>query len=430
MDKSFKELTEEFDKEFTGLTTQARNAKYGYYVKNHDDFKKAVMNETSFLPSDSTYSFRLECLKNNINSQPICLNCGKPLNDLKKYCSKECHNAKKSEISKKAWNDKSDEDKEKMIQHYKNSYAKAFEEKYGIKNATNSSMVPEIVKKKMIDYEKRTGLKHWMLDESVKEKMRNTNIKKYGKYSTLCKGTITREKIESENLKKYGDRFPINNEQIRDKFFNSGYKKTKKFIFENGKEVVTQGYNPIFFKILESYYEPCDILCETECPKIKYEMNNATHFYLPDAYIPKINTVFEVKCDYTFQYDYLMTYSKAYHTLKNGYNYTFVYFNKDKNIHLIHFVKINNDVNLKEHLNFLNYPAIYFYENELYNKFEIVQSMIKDKIETYGKKNLTILYGRNTIAKVITKQEGNQFLENNHLHGKVNTTGIYIIVMI
>jgi hypothetical protein len=77
----------------------------------------------------------------------------------------------------------------------------------------------------------------------------------------------------------------------------------KEFNFPCGKTILVQGYEPILLKSLveEGYIYEDIIVKRTEVPLIWYEKDNKKHRYYCDVYIPKINTIYEVKSTWTYE---------------------------------------------------------------------------------------------------------------------------------
>lgn len=64
---------------------------------------------------------------------------------------------------------------------------------------------------------KKDGYVSSWAKESVKEKIKQTNLERRGAISPLCKGTDSRKKIEQTNLNRYGSISPASAQSVRDK---------------------------------------------------------------------------------------------------------------------------------------------------------------------------------------------------------------------
>jgi hypothetical protein len=85
------------------------------------------------------------------------------------------------------------------------------------------------------------------------------------------------------------------------------------------KDVTYQGTYELDF--LENYINKHII---TKIDPIKYELNDNTHYYHPDFYLPKYNLIIEIKSSYTYNYDLEKNLKKKEYSLKNGYNFLFI----------------------------------------------------------------------------------------------------------
>ena len=95
-----------------------------------------------------------------------------------------------------------------------------------------------------------------------------------------------RNKTTKTMFERYGDDYP----KTRQKY--------KKCILPSGKEISIQGYEGVVINdLLKTINE--EELSIHLVPKIFYEYEGQTKFHLPDIFIPKTNTLIEVKSPYT-----------------------------------------------------------------------------------------------------------------------------------
>jgi hypothetical protein len=234
--------------------------------------------------------------------------------------------------------------------------------KHGVKYYTESNKFKEQSKQKI---EKRTREER----EQINKKREITNIKKYGKKclledkewkenkmmekygvkhnmqlkdhvekhkmimeerhgGILHQSDKIKEKIEKTNIIKYGSKFPIQNSEV----FETQYKNTRKFknyTLPSGKIIKIQGYEGLALDILLKEYNENNIIIDKrqiaeECGNFYY--NNGLNKYYPDFYIRSINTIIEVKSEYTYNYDIQKNYLKKDSVLKNRINFIFMIF--------------------------------------------------------------------------------------------------------
>jgi hypothetical protein len=81
--------------------------------------------------------------------------------------------------------------------------------------------------------------------------------------------------------------------------------KLKTYIFPCGNIAIVQGYEPFLLEILikEGYTYNDIITNRSQVPVIWYAKNDKKHRYYCDIFIPKINTIYEVKSTWTYEKD-------------------------------------------------------------------------------------------------------------------------------
>jgi hypothetical protein len=96
----------------------------------------------------------------------------------------------------------------------------------------------------------------------------------------------------------------MQNAEFAEKASKNAY-NPKEFKFPCGNTIQVQGYEPFLLKnLVEEGYIYEDIITKrTDVPEIWYEQNNKQHRYYCDIYIPKINTIYEVKSTWTYEKD-------------------------------------------------------------------------------------------------------------------------------
>lgn len=208
-------------------------------------------------------------------------------------------------------------------------------DKYGVDNPTKSN---EIVKKIQEKYKEKSEEEKKQMVKKQKETMFN----KYGSWFT--KTELYKEKILKSSLEKYGVEDYRSSEQFKSrvkKTLSERYGvdhvshisikkiKNKKALFGkkiNGfhekSELSYQGTYELDF--LEKYHDKVNI---EKIDPIKYKLNENTHYYHPDFYLPEFNLIIEIKSSYTYEYDLEKNLSKKEYSIRNGYNFLFI---KDK----------------------------------------------------------------------------------------------------
>ncbi len=289
-----------------------------------------------------------------------------------------------------------------------------FLNKYGTTTPFQNNEIKEkIYKTNLIKY----GCKIPTQNEKIKIKMIETVIKHYG-VSHPLKCSEVKEKIKKTCLLRYGVDSPtksnIMKEKSRLKFYknllNSDRLKDRCVpLFEKEDYIdVTHNYswkcticNTNFEDILDNGHIPRCPLCYPKlsgCSKFEKEIIDFCKQYYPnliendrtilngkelDIYIPEIKLAIE--CDGLYWHSELQGVDKNYHLKKTKEC-------EKKNIQLIH-----------------------IFEDEWYNKQDIIKSILLAKMGKIKNK----IYARKCIIKEVSSIEAKDFLFENHLQGSI-----------
>lgn len=144
---------------------------------------------------------------------------------------------------------------------------------------------------------------------------------KYG-VKNLFQSEIIKNKMKETWLKKYGVENPY--------FSNKCKWKFKDFKMPSGKIVKVQGYEHFALTFLLSSYDENKIETEkSKIPKIKYAENGKERTHCPDLYIKSENTLIEVKSNFTFKMHKENVFCKKENSINQGYKYRILIFNDD-----------------------------------------------------------------------------------------------------
>ena len=235
----------------------------------------------------------------------------------------------------------------------KNKIKKTFQEKYGVDNI---SQLPNIIEKIKI------GVYKSYIEniDSIKEKQKLTNIKRYG-VQDVNKEKWFKEKIKELNFEKYGVTNASKLPSVKDKIkqtCNYKYNCNSPFEYEEikdkiketnlrkyGFEYISQNTDIYEKKILSGFrikkhdcgltyqgtYEKdfidmCLIknIIISKPPSFIYEMNGKSKRYYPDFYIEKYNTIIEVKSSYYYNLHKEKNILKKEIIISNGFNYLMI----------------------------------------------------------------------------------------------------------
>ena len=112
-----------------------------------------------------------------------------------------------------------------------------------------------------------------------------------------------KEKIKETNIQKYGFEYPNQNPDIFRKGLQSSFKR-KEYIDPFGKTYNILGYEGYVLDILfkDEKIEHLYAGDDDNMPIFKYlDENDKIHCYYPDIFIPSQNRIIEVKSEYTFE---------------------------------------------------------------------------------------------------------------------------------
>jgi len=169
--------------------------------------------------------------------------------------------------------------------------------------------------KTKIKYMMNHGVDNIQTLESVKNKIKETNLEKYGCEYTLQSEKI-KNKIKNTLLKRYGVDHPMKNEDI----FNRAQKSSYKHINYKNTKLHYQGSYELDFI---EYCIKNEINIENG-PTIKYVLGSKDRNYFSDFFIPEKNLIVEVKSTYTFNDDYEENLAKKEYSIKSGFNFIFI----------------------------------------------------------------------------------------------------------
>jgi hypothetical protein len=197
-------------------------------------------------------------------------------------------------------------------------------EKYGAEFTLGSEEVKRRIKETCI--EKYGGPKP-MCSKDMRERHKNTMFERYGGWHSQTEDF--RIKNRETSLRKFGEE----SYSHTDEFIQSKTRyKYKEYIFPSGKTVKMQGYEHLALDYLIKTYNESDIVADNReitstIGKIWYMFNDSKHRYFPDIYIKSINTVIEVKSEYTFSKFTEVNSAKRQACIDAGFNFAYIVFN-------------------------------------------------------------------------------------------------------
>ena len=209
---------------------------------------------------------------------------------------------------------------------------------YGVEYPSQSQKVRDKSKQTCLD---RYGVENPSQSQEFKDKFKQTCLDRYG-VENPSQLQEFKDKFKQTCFNNYGVEYPMQNAEISEKQSKNAY-KYKEFNFPCGNTIQVQGYEPFLLKYLvEGGYTYEDIIVKrTEVPEIWYDEDNKKHRYYCDAYIPKINTIYEVKSTWTYEIAKEKNRLKKQACIDAGYLYVLCVYN-NKSILQEQNIKIDN----------------------------------------------------------------------------------------
>lgn len=182
--------------------------------------------------------------------------------------------------------------------------------------------IPQAQKKREKTMLRRFGEITNLKCTETKEKIKRTNLERYGVENVLSKNSIIKQKVITEILERYGVIHHMQIPEVCEKQQNNRY-KTKEYIWNTGEVSKVQGFEDIVLGELEEKgYKFQEVLTsKKDMPEIWYEFEGQQRRYFPDFYIPHENLVIEVKSSYTIKKDNERNKLKWEATRNLGYNF-------------------------------------------------------------------------------------------------------------
>jgi len=178
------------------------------------------------------------------------------------------------------------------------------------------------------------GVDNVFQSKKIQEKIRSTMQDKYG-----VDNPMQSEEIQNKNkrtcLEKYGVQHPMQDPDIFTKCMRNQQRtayKFKKFISSSGKEYDVQGYEgQVIRYLLNLGTDENDLTnLRDEMPVVEYEFGGAKRKYFPDVFIKSVNTLIEVKSEYTFSKDFDKNMAKHEAAKRAGFLHSIIIWDDDE----------------------------------------------------------------------------------------------------
>jgi hypothetical protein len=324
-------------------------------IKNSKKLTDLLIKHTSFLEPTSTISQRVYHVIHDLYEVPVCLYCGARVKykgvKYLTFCNRSCAamynnqntalKLKKSRAISLNYQNKSEIEKEKIKKKRQNTLKK----RYGVTH--NFDINRELI---LCNFEEKYGTRIPSKSKKVKLKAKQTNLERYGAIAPT-KNQLILEKGKATCLAKYNvehyskttkfseshkatclAKYNVEHHMKLLKYFEKCF-KYKEFKMPSGSIRKVQGYEDYVISKLLLKFEEFDIISSTReinslIGYIDYFDKNQKHRYYPDIYIKSINTLIEVKSEYTYNRQKEKTNLKLEQARKNGFRSKLIIINK------------------------------------------------------------------------------------------------------
>jgi hypothetical protein len=269
--------------------------------------------------------------------------------------------------------------------------------KFGCDNPFKNKEIKEKIKNAMIN---KYGYEHHMMDPEYVHIVQKTNLEKYG-YSNVSQVPEFKEKIKETNLEKYGYEHATKHPDIKNKIINT--------MIVNGNARLFDGKGAFFWAEKTGY-------CLSRLNQLirQYGFEIAKNMYRTDSY-SSLELRFQSFLD-EHQLNYI---NQKRINLDNQY-----YISDFAIDNLLiecdglywHSDECRPDdyhINKKTSYENLNYDSLFFREDEIRDKFEIVKSVVLNKLNKSHR-----IFARNCQLDKIDNKTADSYFEANHLMGR------------
>lgn len=188
-------------------------------IRKRKELFDELLRLTSFAPVDTDIAFRCYLIANDFTSMPTCKCCGKTITNRKDFCSRKCSNSfyskneltqnKKSEASKLMWENRSEEERERIKEKVRQTNI----EHWGVECNFNSQ---DTIEKRRNTWLEKYGVEIASKSDIVKEHAKKTVNEKYGGNAPTSSKEVV-EKRKRNNIEKYGVSSPSMLDETKEK---------------------------------------------------------------------------------------------------------------------------------------------------------------------------------------------------------------------
>ena len=373
-----------------------------FFKKNHPLLYNKIHSE---IINDYSFKEKVYILYHKINN-PICDVCNKKTKlisfskGFSKYCSKQC--IQKDEV-------------------VKNKVRETNLKKFGFDNPNKNS---DIIKKRNQTIKNKYGVDNIFQSEEIKDKIKNTNLKRYGvEHNSHSEMVVNKRK--KTFMEKYGVDNPNKNSNIikkRNQTITLNYQKKYSIKLNlSEKDIVTSPNDNVTIRNLCPIHQTFKINKQNLFNRLRYKIENICTKCNPisDLITIKENEISDfiqtlninyIKNDRKFlsgkEIDILMLDNSL------GIEFNGLYWHSDK------YRDSKYHLNKTEVCEQNNIQLLHIFEDEWFFKKNIVKSIIKSKLGIFNER----IFARKCNVQLLNNNQlVNNFLENNHMQGKINS---------
>lgn len=296
---------------------------------------------------------------------------------------------------------------------------KTFKERYG---KTSALQVEKFKKKQQETTKKRYGVENVFSSDEIKQKIKKTNIEKYGVDNPQQNEEI-KEKTKKTMMENYGVFHPYQDEEIKSKMQKSliqnfGFSvpsKDPKFKEKNLKSKVRNGTIKLYDeKTVKDLHEKSEFSYAHFCVLVKRHGYEAALSMDPSK--TSIESVVE---NILKEFGQTFTHNRKL----EGSSYRPDFIIEDKKLiiecdglywHSDQIIEDNSyHVKKKKKYEELGYNSLFFREDEILNKEQVVKSIIQNSLNLNKK-----IYARKCSIEELGKKEARRIFESHHLMGE------------
>ncbi len=391
--------------------------------------------------------------------------------EYKIYTCDKCSHVKIKSSNRKKWG----VDYFSQTDEYNDKFKSTMLERYGVEYSQQSTELKEKTKRTNLEkfgyenpfmdsdrikliFNEKYGVNHPSQVKEFNDKIKETNLERYG-YKSVLSSPIIRDKIKKTNIIKYGYISPMKNYLVLNKLFNTcmfkygskTYMGTDDFN-EKSKKTILNKYGVV--NIMKSNEIRKDFIISLDINYIKYlddsislfncdkeldhtfEMTSDNYHNRTRSNISLCTVCNPIGENRSVKEKELLEYIKSIYLdevicsyrdgleidiylpkLKIGFEFNGLYWHSDE-------YKERN-----YHLDKTNYfkdkliKVIHIWEDDWVFKKEIIKSQLKNLLNLSCK-----IFARKCNVREVSTKESREFLENNHIQGKVNSSlklGLY-----